>query len=191
MNEMRFSMAILTFATILACMTAFSSAAIAQTPCNAAGSQYDPNPGNNCDSATTIVFDPPDQGSGNSPSASGPSSSIFPLFPDVVAAASGNISPGVASTGATPTGETPPEGAPVGDAFASEAASTVAATPSAPSVYPTDATPPPASTVAQTPPSASAQRTTLPDTGGSAILLVAGGIVAAAGMLARMAIPKH
>ncbi len=107
MKKLLSSTAMLVLAACLVWTVASSGAALAQAPCNAAADQYDPNPSNNCDSATTVVFDPPGQGAGAA--AQGASPGLFPFFPGFppgVADTNANVvSPGVASTGTIPTGE--------------------------------------------------------------------------------------
>lgn len=206
-------------AILAACLVwtvASSGAALAQTPCNAAADQYDPNPSNNCDSATTVVFDPPDQGAGGAAQGTPPGASpglfpFFPGFPSGVADTNASVvSPGVASTGTIPTGEV----ASAGDVLATEdetaataPAPTMPAPETATSSMPSSssagsdaaATASAGSTATSlaasaSPAQPSGQRMVLPDTGGSKttvgpmILFLSAGFMAAAGVLVRRAI---
>lgn len=181
MRKLRLSATILAaLAVCLAWMAAPPGAALAQAPCNAAASQYDPNPNNNCDSATTVVFDPDQSPRGAAGAYPGAPFFGFPFvvgLPSGVSDANASVSPDIASTGASS------ETASTGGALAAEAAITAPSAPSSASSSTAAANP----ANAEAPATTVSRQTTLPNTGGSAIFLIAGGLTAA-GMLMRAAI---
>lgn len=129
-------------------LPALSTAATAQAPCGAAVSQYDPNPDNNCDSATTEVLPPPDQGGGSNGPGGGPSPSFPASTPDVnTSTPTTSVSAGIPDviTTSVPAGDTnttavyeaaPTVTAPSGEVPMEEAVPYIAAASSTPAPAP-------------------------------------------------------